>query len=45
VKRTFTPAEVFIRFREYVRYMDLVHPGKARLDYRAWLDYGNREGL
>jgi hypothetical protein len=36
-------AEVFIRFREYVRYMGIVHPGKPRLNYRNWLDYGWRE--
>ncbi|HJP69518.1 MAG TPA: hypothetical protein VJ846_11500 [Sphingomicrobium sp.] len=40
-----TGAEIFIRFREYVRYMDLMHPGKSRLSYRNWLDYGNREGV
>lgn len=36
-------ADVFIRFRECVRYMDIVHPGLPRLSYRNWLDFGNRE--
>lgn len=40
-----TGAEVFIRYREYVRYMDIVHPGCARLSFRDWLDFGNREGV
>ena len=40
-----TGAEIFIRFRQYVAYMDIVHPGLPRLNYRAWLDFGNREGV
>lgn len=35
-----TGAEVFIRYREYARYMDIVHPGLPRLNYRDFLDFG-----
>jgi hypothetical protein len=44
-KSKMTGAEIFIRYRQYVGYMDRVHPGLPRLSYRDWLDFGNREGM
>lgn len=39
--KTSKGSDMFLRFREYVAYMDRLHPNKPRLNYRDWLDFGH----